>query len=235
MKKLDIVWFVGLLLMCSEVLAKRRRSGSSAAVPPEVVGWLLVAVLVVGAIALLVTFADFFSALFSVAWVGVLVWMLGQLHVDAAWCAYAEFLAPEKLHELCVADDGTPHGELWRYSAYLGFGLFDAALVGAMIWFAGRGVRRRIQADRERRERILKGLRAKLPLMSQALIEAHVADAMALVKVMRRQWKRPVTDSEVTSVVELKLALIARSQAAGRALTQDEIRAVFNERRIRQA
>ena len=104
-----------------------------------------------------------------------------------------------------------------------------------MIWFAGRGVRRRIQADRERRERILKGLRAKLPLMSQALIEAHVADAMALVKVMRRQWKRPVTDSEVTSVVELKLALIARSQAAGRALTQDEIRAVFNERRIRQA
>jgi hypothetical protein len=97
------------------------------------------------------------------------------------------------MHELCVADDGTPHGELWRYSAYLGFGLFDAALVGAMIWFAGRGVRRRIQADRERRERILKGLRAKLPLMSQALIEAHVADAMALVKVMRRQWKRPPT------------------------------------------
>ncbi len=235
MKKLDIVWFVGLMLMCSEVLAKRRRSGSSAVLPPEVAGWIVVGLLVIGVIALLVTFADFLSALLNIFWMGALVWMLGQLHVDAAWCAYAEVLAPERLSELCVADDGSPRGDFWRYGAYIGFGLLDATLLGTMIWFAGRGIRRRSQAEQERREWIEKGLRAKLPLVSQVALQAHVADAMALVKAMRRQWKRPVTAHEVASVVELKLALIGRSQAVGRALTQDEVRAILNERRISQA
>lgn len=232
---MDIGWFVGLMLLCSDVLAKRRRSSSAAVLPPEVLGWILLAVLAIGVIALLVTFADVVNALITVFWVGALVWMVGQLHIEVAWCAYAEALEPGRLPELCVADDGSPHGELWRHGAYLGFGLLDAALVGAMVWFAVRGIRRRVRAARERREWIENGLRAKLPQLSEAMLQAHVADAMALVKAVQRQWKRPVTASEVASVVDLKLALFARTQRAGRALTQDEIRAVVNERRISQA
>ncbi len=232
MKRLDGIWLVGLLMVCTDALAKRRRSGSSAAMSPEVLGWIGAAGLGIGAIAILVTYGDVVAKLLNVVWVGALVWLFGQWNVDVAWCAYADFWAPARLPELCAAKDGEPHGELWRYGMYALAVAIYGGLLGIVVWFLSKQRLERKRRIAERRGYVEAMLRTKLPSMKREHVLAYVADCEAMINALERKAKRKVPNEGLDAVTDLWIALTEHHRSTGRKLTQDDIRSFLARHRI---
>lgn len=226
MKRFDVTWLLGLMLFSTEALAKRRRSGGSAALgDSDLFGWVALAVFAVGALAIVITYADTIGKVWNIVLFAVAAWLFVKWNIDVAWCVYAELVSPERLSELCVAEDGVPFNAHWRYGMYLLLVLLYGALLGGAIVL----VRKK---RRERRSYLESALMARLPIVERHRLATYVAECEAMIDAIERQSKRRIPTYRIAKVVELGLALDGHRHAVGRDLTPEEMHAIAGKHRI---
>lgn len=129
MKRLNVIWFLTLLALSTDVLAKRR-SGSSVSLFDN--DFFVVMLLVVVGSAVLVFMIEH-RGVGDVINAAVLMWMFAKFNIDAAWCGYAETMTPDRLTELCIFDDGEPYTAGWRIFLYVAVVLVDGGLLTAAV------------------------------------------------------------------------------------------------------